>query len=88
MAEILFEQIATSGAAHVSTSAVRQFMTGHRLPQDSRFVRTLRHKLGRRPKRRPRDFELREDHNTRSDNCSGVNSLATIDMQDISKHCH
>ena len=42
MAEILFEQIATSGSHHVYTTAVRQFMTGHRLPQDTRFVRTLR----------------------------------------------
>ena len=50
MAEILFEQIATSGSPHVYTTAVRQLMTGHRLPQDTRFVRTLRHKLGQRPK--------------------------------------
>ena len=58
MAEILFEQIATSGSSHVYTTAVRQFMTGRRLPQDTRFVRTLRHKLGRRPKKRPGNFNF------------------------------
>ena len=66
MAEILFEQIATSGSSHVYTTAIRQFMTGHRLPQDTRFVRTLRHKLGRPPKKRQHDFNFHEDRSTRS----------------------
>jgi hypothetical protein len=66
MAEILFEQIATSGSSHVYTTAIRQFMTGHRLPQDTRFVRTLRHKLGRPPKKRPCDFNFHEDRSTKS----------------------